>query len=311
MARKKTSTSPSTLPTPPTDISLSDNKKPKTVHEFPSKHFPFTKLPADVRQRIWRTYLKSPQDVEVNFRLKDWWSPRCRPEEKIPEFTAVTPQPTILYICHESRVEGLKFLKPCFKADLGMPMKAEREAGEDTDEEQDWTPEGRSSRSRPIKATESQSTKVEKPLDRIYINPEIDTLYVYFESWCWPYIQAIQDSMCKSDDDDDGKSMKDFARTWNKRRVESIMVYWEKGDIFHGTCHSMMVMRQQNRGRPGQPANTGFIKVIQEFCRARKDVGHGFLGGELDEIKTLGRWDTGWEGMIQHLINQDCSHLWR
>jgi len=292
MLDKPTSTSPATLPT---ESTVDEGEEPNIVYKFPLTNFPIEKLPPVVRQRIWRACARTPQDVEVKFRIEGWWSRKCQLEEKIPKFISKNPAPAILHLCHESRVEGLRHLKLCFRADYGRPVKKE---DDDTDDEQDWVPGRRSRTSK--KASKPKVFESDPKKDLIYINPEIDTLFISFDAWCWPYIQAIQNSMCIPDDAG-GPQMADFKNTWNKDKIESAVVYWERPDLGPTHCHSMMVFRQRNRVE-----NPGFITVIRKFSRGRE-----FLEPrDIDDVQILGRWDRGWEGVIQHLMCRDRSELW-
>lgn len=333
MGRKQASTPASALPIDPSfedeennddnndEIHEEDDKKPEVVYQYPLTKFRFTKLPADVQQRIWSFFPRTPHHVEVRFDMNNWWSSRCPPRKKIPLFTAISPTPKILHICHASRVEGMKYLKLVFKKDYMNNANEEPEY-----EEPEQFTKYRVSRSGPIDEKDPRiaALKPEPPKNRSYINPEIDTLHVFFPAWCWPYMQGVHESMIDMDDDDNGKSMEDFASTWNKRRVEIAMVWWERAprDFIRHNHHSMMVIRQEYRGRskvpakpgvPGKPGikgKSGINTVIKKFCKDRENLGCGLLNPKIDETFVLGRWDKGWKRMIQHLMHQDGSHFW-
>jgi hypothetical protein len=195
------------LPTPSPSLSPS-----RGIHsdsqETTATFTKFLLLPENVRRRIWKDFAKQPRDVEVVFSLKDWWS-RCPPSEKIPRFTSISPIPAILHTCSESRNEGLKIFKKCFNIEVEEWQDVDDSGSEsfrdsDPESEEDY---------RPVKKRKTVSSKGTKDERCIYINPEIDTLFVAFPDWAFYHWQPIKEVFVYDGELDNAPQRADFNST--------------------------------------------------------------------------------------------------
>jgi hypothetical protein len=76
-------------------------QQPKMFHLF-------SRLPPELRRKIWRHALPSPRIMSIDFIQ--------RPRHSIPQFESNHPPPVLLQVCHESREVALESYELVFRA---------------------------------------------------------------------------------------------------------------------------------------------------------------------------------------------------
>lgn len=295
------------------DESRSPSPSPSTDSESQETTTTFTlfaQLPPLIRERIWRHAAKQPRDIEVAFTLKHWWSSQGSPSEKTPQFTSVSPIPAVLHACGESRNEGLKIFKRCFEVEVEEEPawhEIDDSGSESSFEDYDSSSESSFKRSyscseegsRPHKKRKAVSSKQTRNERCIYINPDIDTLFVVFPDWAFYHWQSIQEVFVydRDLDDDPRDNSSDFLSTWTSTRIDISMGVWNADHIYDG-CRHFVLCFQQHRLKAGG----GMITKHKELSRRQKWL-------EPKGASAWGRivgWDSSWEEVVRML---QCWHL--